>query len=198
MLSSRSILFLFSSLFSVCAEWPYWSQRWVFGPNNIFHSISFLSGLLISVWGIALWGAVRALNAASAFSFTRTLTCPGTQHRSMIILSSSALRISSLVSTKIGEKESDLSAKRALLESEKIVNQLPSMVPFKLSCTAAFIAYSSAVNIEASGKSATTGGVRKHCCKAHAFGGLRAICINMHRRMPLLVCQENGSHFFVE
>ena len=72
------------------------------------------------------------------------------QHRSMI-LSSSALRISSLVSAKIGDKEeSDLSAKRALLELEKIVNRLPSMVPFKISCTAAFIAYSSAVNIEAS------------------------------------------------
>ena len=69
----------------------------------------------------------------------------------MIILSSSALRISSLVSTTIGEKEeSDLSAKRALLESEKIVNRLPSMVPYKISCTAAFIAYSSALNIEAS------------------------------------------------
>ena len=68
----------------------------------------------------------------------------------MIILSS-ALRISSLVYAKIGDKEeSDLSAKRALLESEKIVNRLPSMVPFKISCTAAFIAYSSAVNIEAS------------------------------------------------
>ena len=99
--------------------------------------------------------AVGALNAtsfaaASAFSFPRTLTCPGTQHRSMIILSS-ALRISSLVSTTIGEKEdSDLSARRALLESEKIVNQLPSVVPFKISCTAAFISYNSAVNIEAS------------------------------------------------
>ena len=69
----------------------------------------------------------------------------------MIILSSSALRISSLVSAKIIDKEeSHPSAKRALLESEKIVNQLPSMVPFKISCTAAFIAYSSAVNIEAS------------------------------------------------
>ena len=68
----------------------------------------------------------------------------------MIILSSSALRISPLVSTKIGEKEeSDLSAKRALLESEKIVNRLPSMVPFKISCTVAFIVYSSAVDIEA-------------------------------------------------
>ena len=56
-----------------------------------------------------------------------------------------------LISNKIGEKEeSDLSAKRALLESEKIVNRLPSMAPFKISCTAAFIAYSSAVNIEAS------------------------------------------------
>ena len=102
-----------------------------------------LSGLLISVWGIALWGAVRALDvasfaAASGFSFPRTLTCPGTQHRSMIILSSLALRISSLILTKIGEKEeSDLSAKRALLESEKIVNRLPSMVPFKISCMAA-------------------------------------------------------------
>ena len=69
----------------------------------------------------------------------------------MIILSPSVLRISSLVSAKIGDKEeSDLSAKRALLESEKIVNRLPSMVPFKISCTAAVIAYSSAVNIEAS------------------------------------------------
>ena len=57
----------------------------------------------------------------------------------------------SSVSAKIRDKEeSDLSAKRALLESEKIVNRLPSMVPFKISCTAAFIAYSSAVNIEAS------------------------------------------------
>ena len=110
-----------------------------------------LSGLLISVWGIALRGAVGALNAAFAFSFPQTLTCPGTQHRSMIILSSSALRISFLVSTTIGEKEeSDLSARRALLESEKIVNRLPSVVPFKISCMAAFIAYNSAVNIEAS------------------------------------------------
>ena len=42
----------------------------------------------------------------------------------MIILSSSALQVSSLVSAKIEEKEeSDLSAKRALLESEKIVNR---------------------------------------------------------------------------
>ena len=66
---------------------------------------------------------LHPLADASAFSFPRTLTCPGTQHRSMIILSSSALRISSLVSAKIGDKEeSDLSAKRALLESEKIVN----------------------------------------------------------------------------
>ena len=56
-----------------------------------------------------------------------------------------------MISAKIGDKEeSDLSAKRALLESEKIVNRLPSMVPFKISCMAAFIAYSSAVNIEAS------------------------------------------------
>ena len=115
-----------------------------------------VTGLLISVWGIALRGAVGALNAASfaaasAFSFPWTLTCPGTQHRSVIILSSSALRIGSLVSAKIGDKEeSDLSAKRALLESEKIVNRLPSMVPFKISCTATFITYSSAVNIEAS------------------------------------------------
>ena len=47
---------------------------------------------------------------------------------------SSALRISSLVSAKIGEKEdSDLTARRTLLESEKIVNRLPSMVPFKIS-----------------------------------------------------------------
>ena len=69
----------------------------------------------------------------------------------MIILSPSVLRISSLVSAKIGDKEeSDLSAKRALLESEKIVNRLLSMVPFKISCTTAVIAYSSAVNIEAS------------------------------------------------
>ena len=38
------------------------------------------------------------------------------QHRSMIILYSSALRISSLVSAKIGDKEeSDLRVKRALL-----------------------------------------------------------------------------------
>ena len=44
-----------------------------------------LCGLLILVWGIALWSAVGALNAASAFSFPQTLTCPGTQHRSMII-----------------------------------------------------------------------------------------------------------------
>ena len=80
-----------------------------------------LSGLLILVWGIALGGAVGALNAASAFSFPRTLTCPGTHHRSMI-LSSSALQISFLVSAKIGDEESDLSAKRALLESKKIVN----------------------------------------------------------------------------
>ena len=73
------------------------------------------------------------------------------QAQIMIILSSSPLRISSLVSTKIGEKEeSDLGVKRTLLESEKIVNRLPSMVPFKISCTAADIAYSSAVNIEAS------------------------------------------------
>ena len=106
-------------------------------------------------------------------SFPWTLTCPGTQHRSMIISSSSALRISSLVSTTIGEKEEyDLSARRALLESEKIVNRLPSMVPFKISCTAAFTAYNSAVNIEASGKSATTGGVRKHYCKAHTCSRL--------------------------
>ena len=73
--------------------------------------IASISGLLISVWGgIAFWGAVGALNAAaSVFSFPQTLTYPGTQHRSMIILSSSSLRISSLVSTKIGEKEeSDL------------------------------------------------------------------------------------------
>ena len=105
-----------------------------------------LISLLMWVWGIALRGAVGALNAASAFSFPRTLTCPGTQHRSVIILSSSA----SLVSTKIGEKESDLSAKRALLESEKMVSPLPSMVPFKISCTAAFTAHSSAVDIEAS------------------------------------------------
>ena len=68
----------------------------------------------------------------------------------MIILSS-ALRISSLVSNTIGEKEeSDLSARKALLDSEKIVNRLPYMVPFKISCTAAFIAHSSAVNIETS------------------------------------------------
>ena len=97
-----------------------------------------LSGLLISVWGIALWGAVGALNAASfaaasAFSFPRTLTCPWTQHRSMIISSSLALRISSLVSITIGEKEeSDLRARRALLESEKTVNRLPSMVQKQL------------------------------------------------------------------
>ena len=25
---------------SVHAEWPYWSQRWAFGPNKLFHSIS--------------------------------------------------------------------------------------------------------------------------------------------------------------
>ena len=107
----------------------------------------------------------------------------------MIILSSSALRISYLVSTKIGEKdESDLSARRALLESEKIVNRLPFMVPFKISCTAAFIAYSSVVNVEASPVSLPPLVVLGNTCKVHAFGGLRAICINMYRRVPLLVC----------
>ena len=118
----------------------------------------------------------------------------------MIILSSSALQISSLVSAKIGEKEeSDLSAKRALLESEKLVNRLPSMVPFKISCTAAFIAYSSAVNIEASLVSLPPPVVLGNtAAKQMPSVDLRAICINMYRRMPLLVCQESGSHFFVE
>ena len=78
-----------------------------------------LSGLLISVWRIALWDAVACRGPSmlyplllhQLFCFPRTLTCPGPQHRSMIILSSSSLRLSSLVSTKIGEKEeSDLSA----------------------------------------------------------------------------------------
>ena len=163
-----------------------------------------LSGLLISVWGIALWGAVRALNAASfaaasAFSFPRTLTCPGTKHRSMIILTSSALRISSLVSAKIGDKEeSNRSAKRALLvrkncEPIAVYGSLQDFMHSSIYCVQFCCEYWSL-----SGKSATSGGVRKHCCKAHAFSGLRAICINMYCRMPLLVCQESGSHFFVE
>ena len=147
-----------------------------------------LSGLIISVWGIALWGAVGALNAASAFSFPQTLTCPGTQHRSMII-SSLALQISSLVSTKIGEKEeSDLSTKRALLESEKIVNRLPSMVPLKISCTAAFIAYSSAVNIEAFPVSLPPLVVLGNTvAKPTPLVDLEP-SINMHRSGPLQVC----------
>ena len=37
MLSSCSISFLFFSPSSVGAEWPYLSQCWAFGPNNIFH-----------------------------------------------------------------------------------------------------------------------------------------------------------------
>ena len=33
--------FFYFSPSSVSTEWPYWSQRWAFGPNNIFHSIPF-------------------------------------------------------------------------------------------------------------------------------------------------------------
>ena len=124
-----------------------------------------------------------------AFSFPRTLTCPGTQQRSMIISSSSALRISSLVSTTIGEKEeSDLSARKALLvrkncEPIAICGSLQDFMYGSIYCIQFCCEYWSL-----SSKSATTGGVRKHCCKAHTFGGLRAICTNMHRRMPLQVC----------
>ena len=105
----------------------------------------------------------------------------------MIILSSSALRISSLVSTTIGEKEkSDLSARRALLESEEIVNRLPSVVPFKLSCTAAFIAYNSALNIEASPVSVPPLVVLGNTA-AKPTPSVDP-CINMHRRVPLQEC----------
>ena len=63
------------------------------------------------------------------------------------------------------------------------------MVPFKISFTAAFTAYSSAVDIEASPVSLPPLVVLGNtAAKPTPSVDLRAICINIYRSVPLLVC----------
>ena len=38
------------SIEAECADWPYWSQRWAFGLNYIFHSIEADNLVLPAIW----------------------------------------------------------------------------------------------------------------------------------------------------